>query len=262
MSDTQGRPARSMSAERRYGIAISVALILGGLYWALTGLSEGNESGQSSYQLDGRSLVVEGKSTSIEIQPGSGTELQVDRRFERNAFGSAPTDTFGDGKFELKDTNCGFLSLNCKTTYVLTVPRDVKLTVKNSSGSIKVSGMTGETELKTNSGDITVDGLGGTLRMESSSGDLDGAGLTATTVTTKSSSGSTELGFNSAPESVDAKASSGDVSIVVPSGTETYKVDSHTSSGDNEPNVRVDPAATRSITVKTSSGDVSIDYDH
>ncbi|MFI5729332.1 DUF4097 family beta strand repeat-containing protein [Kribbella sp. NPDC051587] len=254
--------ASTMSAERRYGIAISIALILGGLYWALTGLTEGDHSGQTSYKLDGDSLVVEGGSTSVEIRPGDGTELKVDRQFERNAFGSDPTDTFKDGKLELKDTNCGFLSFNCKTLYVLTVPRDVKLTVKNNSGPIKVSGMTGETELKTNSGDIAVQGLGGSLRMESSSGSIEASGLSTSAVTTKSSSGDTDLEFSMAPQSVDSKASSGDVAIALPTGDETYKVEAETSSGDNERNVKLDPASTRSITVKTSSGDVSVGYDH
>jgi len=262
MSEAQRRPASTMSAERRYGIAISVALILGGVYWALTGLTEGTRSGQSSYQLDGHSLVVEGSSTSVEIVPGDGTELKVDRQFERNAFGSDPTDTYKDGKLQLKETNCGFLSFNCKTTYVLTVPRDTKLTVKNNSGSIKVSGMSGDTELKTNSGDILAQGLSGSLRMESSSGSLEADALTATTVVTKSSSGDAELGFSTAPQSVDAKASSGDVVITVPSGDETYKLDIATSSGDKEPMVKADSTSTRTIAVKTSSGDVSVDYSH
>lgn len=262
MSETQRRPASTMSAERRYGIAISVALILGGIYWALTGLTEGARSGQSTYKLDDKTLVVEGSSTSIEIRPGDGTELKVDRQFERNALGSDPTDTFTDGKLQLKDTNCGFLSFGCETTYVLTVPRDVKLTVKNSSGPIKVTGMSGDTELKTNSGDIEVHDLGGTLRIESSSGSIDADGLNASTLTTKSSSGSAKVVFATAPQSVDAKSSSGDVTIRVPEGTETYKIETDTSSGDNEPEIRQDPSATRTIKVKTSSGDIDLEYGH
>ncbi|MFC9690950.1 DUF4097 domain-containing protein [Kribbella sp. NPDC056951] len=262
MSDGQRRPASTMSAERRYGIAISVALILGGIYWALTGLTEGTRSGQSTYKLDDKALVVEGGSTSVEIRPGDGTELKVDRQFERNALGSDPTDTFKDGKLQLKDTNCGFLSFGCKTTYVLTVPRDVKLTVKNNSGPIKVSGMTADTELKTSSGDIEVHDLGGIVRLESSSGSIDGDGLNASSVTTKSSSGSAELAFATAPASVDAKSSSGDVKITVPSGPETYLIETDTSSGDYSPELRQDPSATRTIHVKTSSGDIDLEYSH
>ncbi|TDD58385.1 hypothetical protein E1263_19390 [Kribbella antibiotica] len=262
MSDVQGRPASTMSAERRYGIAISVALILGGVYWALTGLTEGTKSGQSTYKLAEHSLVVEGGSISVEIRPGDGDELKIDRQFERNAFGSDPEDSFKDGTLRLKEANCGFLSFNCKTSYVLTVPRDVKLTVKNNSGSVKVSGMTGDTELKTNSGDIVAQSLGGSLRMESSSGSIAADGLTAGKVTTKSSSGSADLEFSEAPQSVDAKSSSGDVTIMLPAGDESYHVETDTSSGDNERNVKVDPGSTRSLKAKTSSGDIDIEYSH
>ncbi|MFB6719490.1 DUF4097 domain-containing protein [Kribbella sp. NPDC056345] len=260
MSEAQRRSASTMSAERRYGIAISVALILGGVYWALTGLTEGPRSGQTTYKLDDPTLVVEGNSTSVEIRPGDGDELKVDRQFERNALGSDPTDTFKDGKLQLKETNCGFLSFGCKTAYVLTVPRDVKLTVKSTSGPIKVSGMTADTELKTSSGDIEVHDVAGTLRMESSSGGIDADGLSASTVTTKSSSGSAEVVFATAPLSVDAKSSSGDVTVRIPSGPETYHLETDTSSGDNEPEIRQDPSATRTIKVKTSSGDIDLGY--
>jgi hypothetical protein len=251
-----------MSVERRYGIAISVALILGGVYWALTGLTEGTKNSQSSYPVHGSSLLVKSDSARIEVRPGDGTEVQVDRQSERNVFGSDPEERYdeGDGKLELNSGGCGFLSFGCKTTYVLTVPRDLKLMVESSSGKVTVAGIEGGAELKTSSGDIEVHDVGGPLELRSSSGDLEADGLTATSVTTHSSSGSTSLDFTVAPQSIDAKTSSGDVSIRIPSGDEAYKVDTDTSSGDESANVKIDPNATRTIQAKTSSGDVSIEY--
>ncbi|MGW7683581.1 DUF4097 family beta strand repeat-containing protein [Kribbella sp. NPDC054772] len=264
MSDVQGRQSSSMSAQRRYGIAISIALILGGVYWALTGLTEGTKSGQQSYQVQGDSLLVKGGAAKVEIQPGDGTELKVDRQFERNVFGSDPQESYdaGDSTLELKSGGCGFLSFGCKTSYVLTVPRDVKLRVESSSGDVTVSGFAGGADVKTSSGNIDVHDVGGPLTMRSSSGDLAGDGLAATSVTTASSSGSATLDFTVAPQSVEAKSSSGDVEIRIPSGAESYKVDTTTSSGDESANVKIDPNATRTIKAKTSSGDVSIEYNH
>ncbi len=54
MSEVQSRPPSTMSTERRYGIAISVALILGGVYWALTGLTEDTKVSQDTYPVVGR----------------------------------------------------------------------------------------------------------------------------------------------------------------------------------------------------------------
>ncbi|TCO46967.1 putative adhesin [Kribbella antiqua] len=260
MSEVQGRPASTMSTERRYGIAISVALILGGVYWALTGLTEDTKTGQDSYPVQGDTLTVESSSAYVEVRSGDVSEVQVERRFERNVFGSDPSEKYEDGKLELRDSGCGFLSFGCETNYVLTVPKDVKVTLKSSSGDVKVSGVSAGADLKSSSGSIEVHGVGGALRMESSSGDLEAQDLSATTVSTESSSGSVDLDFATAPQSVEAEASSGDVTIRIPSGIESYKVDAETSSGDESANVKSDPAATRTIKAQTSSGDVTIEY--
>jgi DUF4097 and DUF4098 domain-containing protein YvlB len=260
MSEVQGRPTSTMSTERRYGIAISVALILGGLYWALTGLTEGTKSGQESYPVQGDTLLVKGGSAEIEIRPGDGSQVKVERQFERNVFGHEPKEKYNEGKLELKDSGCGFLSFGCKTSYVLTVPKDVKLTVESSSGDVTLSGMPDGATLKTSSGDIELHDTGGPLWLESSSGDLQADGLTATEVTTKSSSGSVDLNFAVAPTAVNAEASSGDVSIQIPAGSESYKVETDTSSGDQTTEVKTDPTSTRTIKADTSSGDVTVQY--
>ncbi|MEU8223988.1 DUF4097 family beta strand repeat-containing protein [Kribbella sp. NPDC048915] len=262
MSDVQGRPRSSMSIERRYGIAISVALILGGAYWALTGLTEGTKTSHHRYPVQGTSLHVQNSSATIEVRPGDGNEVRVDRESERNLFGSDPKENYdaGENRLELDSGGCGFLSFNCETKYILTVPRDLQLTVESTSGDLTVTGIEGGANLKTNSGDIVAHDLGGSVELESSSGDQEADGLTATSVTTHSSSGDTSLDFSAAPQKVDAEASSGDVDIRIPSGTESYKVDTDTSSGDESANVKIDPSATRTISAKTSSGDVSIEY--
>lgn len=262
MSEVQSRPSGTMSPERRYGIAISVALILGGLYWALTGLTEDTKTTQDSYPVDGGAVTIETGSTDVEIRSGEGTAITVDRRFERNVFGSDPSERYDDGTLKINASDCGFISFGCDTHYVVSVPKDVKLTVKGSSGDLTVSGVPGGADLKTSSGSITVRDVGGSLRLESSSGRLEAADLTATTVSTKSSSGDVDLDFASAPQSVEAESSSGDVEIQVPSGEESYRVDIDTSSGDESANVKIDPSATRTIKADTSSGDVTVEYDH
>lgn len=260
MSDVQSRPRGTMSTQRRYGIAISVALILGGVYWALTGLTDGTKTGQSSYPVQGGELTVKSASANIEVRPGDGTEVKVDRQFERSVFGSDPKDSYKDGRLELDSGGCGFLAFNCATSYVLTVPRDVKLILEGSSGHVTVSGLEAGADLKTNSGNIAVHDVSGPLDLRSSSGNLEADGLTSTAVSAHSSSGDQRLDFTAVPQSVEAKASSGDVSIGLPPGDTTYKLDTDTSSGDRSANVKSDPNATRTITARTSSGDVSIEY--
>jgi hypothetical protein len=260
MSEVQGRPASTMSTERRYGIAISVALILGGVYWALTGLTEDTKVSQDTYAVEGQALSIDARSADVEVRSGEGSEITLERKFERNVFGSDPKEKYEDGKLELRDTGCGFLSFGCDTNYILTVPKDVKVTLEGSSGDLKVSGLQAGADLTSSSGSIEVHNVGGALTMESSSGDLEAQALKATTVSTHSSSGSVELDFSAQPQSVEAESSSGDVTIRIPSGIDPYKVDTDTSSGDEAMSIRSDPAATRTITAQTSSGDVTIEY--
>jgi DUF4097 and DUF4098 domain-containing protein YvlB len=246
--------------ERRFGIAISIALILGGGWWALTDLTEDGHTSNEQFPVHGSSLVIDSGSTDVAIHSGDVSQITVTRKTKRAVFGSKPTDKYQDGTLELGDGGCGFLSFNCQTDYVIVVPKTLKVTAESGSGDLQVSDLPGGAGLKSSSGDIEVHRIGSELRLESSSGDLAGHDLTAGTVTTKSSSGSVELDFGSAPTAVQVKTSSGDVRIRLPSGAEAYKVETDTSSGDDSTTVKTDPVSDRSIKADTSSGDVTVEY--
>jgi DUF4097 and DUF4098 domain-containing protein YvlB len=260
MSDAQGRPSGTMSTERRFGIAISVALILGGAYWALTNLTEEQKSSQDTYPVHGTSLTVVSKSADVEVVSQDVQEIRVDRKFKKTVFGSDPDESYRNGKLEVKSNGCSFLSFGCGTEYVITVPKNLAVRVDNTSGTIKVSDVAGGATLKTTSGDVEAHAIGGELTIEATSGDIEASALTATKVHSKTTSGRVELTFATVPDEVSAQGTSGDVTVSVPEGTETFKVDTDTSSGDEHTEVRTDPAATRSITAKTSSGDVTVEY--
>ncbi|WP_433017535.1 DUF4097 family beta strand repeat-containing protein [Kribbella sp. CA-294648] len=261
MSDVEGRPAGTMSPERRYGIAISVALILGGVYWALTSLTESTKTSYDVYPVVGSALTIETSSVDVAVEAKDVKEITVNRRVERNALGSDPKDDYDNGRLHIKDTGCGFLSFGCDTDYVVTVPKDLAVTIKTSSGDLKVTELGGTTTLKSSSGKIEANAVSGDLSMDTSSGNLEAAGLSSSSVTGKTSSGNVDLEFRTAPLKVDAKSSSGDVTVLLPTGAETYRVDADTKSGDEVAKVKVDPAATRIITLESSSGDTTVEYD-
>jgi Putative adhesin len=260
MSEVQGRPPSTLSMERRFGIAISIALILGGGWWALTDLTEDSHTSNEQFPVHGNSLVIDSGSTDVEIHSGDVSQITVTRKINRNIFGSEPKDKYQDGTLELGDAGCGFLSFSCQTDYVIVVPKALKVTAQSRSGDLQASDLPGGAELKSSSGDIEVHRIDGELRLESSSGDLEGHDLTAGTVTTKSSSGSVEVDFGSAPSAVQVKSSSGDVTIRLPSDDAAYRVETHTSSGDDSTTVKTDPASDRSIKADTSSGDITVEH--
>lgn len=260
MSEVENRPAGTLSTERRYGIAISVALILGGVWWAVTDLTEDTHTSEQSYSLAGSALTIDARSADVEIRSGDGDQVTVTQRFRRNVFGSDPKDKYREGKLEIGGGSCGFLAVGCDTSYVVVVPRQTKVTAHSNSGELKASDLPAGADLKVSSGGIEVHRIGTDLRMASSSGDVGAFDVDAGTVNAVSSSGNVELTFTKAPTDVEARSSSGDVLIEVPKDKDTYQVVTETSSGDELVKVETDPASKRTVRGRSSSGDVSVDY--
>jgi Putative adhesin len=258
MSEVEGRPTSTLSTERRYGIAISVALIVGGAWWALTDLTENTRTSEQHYPVQGSALAIDAGSADLEIRSGQVEEITVTQRAERNLFGSEPERRYRNGKLELGGSGCGFLSFGgCDTSYVVVVPPKVKVTAESSSGDLRASDLSGA-DLESSSGELEVRAIAGDLRLKSSSGDLEAHDLAATTVDADTSSGDVELTFGSAPTDVKVESSSGDVTVKVPSD-QPYKVDAETSSGETQV-FASDPGSARSIRVATSSGDVDVEH--
>lgn len=260
MSEVENRPAGTLTTQRRYAIAISVALILGGAWWALTDLTEDTHTSEQTYSLTGAALTIDADSADVEIRSGDGDQVTVTQRFRRHVFGSAPKDDYRDGKLEVGGGSCGFLVSDCATSYVVVVPRRVKVTVQGDSGDLKAADLPAGADLEVASGGIEVHRIGTDLRLSSASGDVGAFDVAAATVAARSRSGNVEVTFARAPTGVEARSSSGNVLIEVPQGTEGYQVETKSSSGEELTKVRTDPAAPRTVRAESSSGDVSIDY--
>ena len=260
MSEVESRPGSAMSPERRIGVAVSVALILGGGWWAASQLTESDETKQLEFPVSGTSLRVETSDNDVEIRTGDVSKITVTRTAARNVFSDDPEENYEDGVLELKKTGCGFLSFgSCDTHYVIQIPKDLAVKVETSSGEIVAIGLEKGAELKTSSGKIELHTVSGDIKAESSSGDIEGQALSEGQYQAKSSSGEITLEFASAPLAVDAETSSGEVKIEVP-GADTYAVEVETNSGETDNLLKQDPAATRKIRAKSSSGDVKLEY--
>ncbi|WP_232303548.1 DUF4097 family beta strand repeat-containing protein [Pseudofrankia sp. DC12] len=156
---------------------------------------------------------------------------------------------------------CGrTFTLSCGATLRITVPAGLTVVAHSSSGDIRATGLRGSLDLGTSSGNVIISGGSGTARLSTSSGDVRAAGLAATSVYAHSSSGNVSLRLTVVPDDVTATSSSGDVRVAVPDTQLPYLVTAHSSSGDRTIGVRTDPTAPRQITVRTSSGNVSVVY--
>jgi hypothetical protein len=124
----------------------------------------------------------------------------------------------------------------------VTVPAETRVTVSSDSSTVHV------------------DGIAGDVSARSSSGGVEGSLLRAPRVTARSSAGGVSLSFAAPPEQVRASSSSGGVTVLLPDGPETYRVEVSSSSGSTRTDVRTDPTSTRTIDATSSAGPVRVAY--
>jgi DUF4097 and DUF4098 domain-containing protein YvlB len=157
--------------------------------------------------------------------------------------------------------SCGFvIGSGCDSDFRLQVPRGVAVDARSSAGDVVVTGLSGNVVVRSSAGDVEARALSGRASLESSAGDVRGVDLRGATVEAESSAGEIELRFAAAPLAVVADSSAGDVFIRLPDGTETYHVRADSSAGDVRTNIRTDPDSSRSLTLRSSAGDVIVTY--
>ena len=146
----------------------------------------------------------------------------------------------------------------CGVDYAVRVPDGFALDLRMSSGRIEASGVRVESaNLRTSSGDVHLADVRGPVSLEVSAGEVTAERLDAPTLTARSSSGDVSLDFAAAPSAVDVDVSSGEVAVALPTDGR-YGVQVETSAGEQSVSVPNDPAASSTVRVESSSGDVTV----
>jgi DUF4097 and DUF4098 domain-containing protein YvlB len=223
-------------------------------------------------------VQVFGASGDVTLVPTSGRRVVVDGHAKATLWLPDMETRIDGGRVTVRGTCHVVVFGSCSASFVIGVPDGTPVTVRTSSGDVRASGLTGPVNLKVSSGDVTLDELsGGTtvrvssgdiaarrlgdrVELETSSGDVTAAELTAPVVSARATSGDVLLDLATAPRRVNAAASSGDVTIAVPRGSETYDAEASASSGDHNVYVNDSSQSTRSLSAITSSGDATIAY--
>lgn len=128
----------------------------------------------------------------------------------------------------------------CSARYRVTVPDNVRVTVRTTSGDVRFSGYRGSASVDTGSGNVAVAGFCGfALRARAQSGDVS-------------------AGASCALERLELRSSTGDVRAVVPAGR--YQVDAETDEGERRVRgVTVAEDAPFQIQALSSAGDVAVE---
>jgi hypothetical protein len=219
--------------------ALSLVLAAGVLavWWAAT-----RETRTSTYDVLGdlAGVTLDLQDADVQIE-GGGAAVEV-RRVDRFAFDrpSREQRSVRSGVLRLVSRCPDQVLGGCHTSYRLTVPDNVPVTVGTSSGAVRLDGVRASVTVNTGSGSITATGFcGHSLAAVSDSGTVSAAAECAV-------------------EQLTLRSRSGDVHAVVPAGR--YQVDAESDSGTSR--VRgvtdADDALFR-VQALSTSGDVTVD---
>lgn len=270
--NTAASPTTSLRWRRRTwlivgGVVTAVTLLLtSSTVWTwLARLSAETETGGGSYIRPVSLVVVDADEVDLVLMAGQAGRVRFERRLEWS--GSKPTvEETWDGQTFQVTARCPDgpplvvgADPVCSVGYTIAVPAEVAVDVTSRSGEIEVRDLGGEVRLSESTGSVTVDNIIGPLALRTTTGDIVGSGLRSSHVEVRVDTGNVDLSFATPPEQVIVVATTGNPTIEVP-GDDRYRVSVETSTGNQDISVVRDPDATRTIDIRTTSGDVRIRY--
>ena len=237
-------PTRRRPSTWGWLVAVSACLVLGSgvtlaVWWLITG-----ERSITTYSVRGTvsGIVLDVGSADAEVAGGGDRPAVEVRRTDEFAFGRRAEAR--------RQASQGILSIHsrcpdailgaCAASYRLTVPDNVPVTVRTTTGNVRFSDYRGSAQIDTGSGDIEVSAFCGfALRAHAQTG----------TVT---------AGTACAPERLELRSRTGDVRAVVPPGR--YQVDADSDDGDRSVRgVTEAEDAPYQIQALSSAGDVEVE---
>jgi hypothetical protein len=225
-------------------VAVSAVIVLGCLIALGTAAIASRSTKLVSYpvrgSLDGLRLDLGDAAVTI-ARGGRRASVEIERR-ETFAFGRTATATrrIDGNTFSLRSRCPRTVLHSCSVRYRVTVPDNIPIDVRTTSGSIRLDGYRGSARLDSGSGDISI-------------GDFCGFGLQA-----RSDRGAIGANVDCALQQLSARSTAGSVHVVVPPGR--YRLDAETAAGSRT--VRGVTEATDapfSLQALSSSGDVTVE---
>lgn len=279
MSTQTSPPRRPLTPARRWvlgvGVVLSLVAIAYGVLLLVNLLARTSEERRSALPATGDRLVVSSSGGSVRIVGGSVDEVQVVVKLRYGLGRPRVEQSSGPDGVRLS-ASCPWYGSFCSTDYEITVPARFAVDAESSGGQITVQAVSGAVSANSSGGGITVRETGdevrasssggsvtvadatGAVDLESSGGGITGERLRGADARAESSGGGVRLGFATAPQTVEASSSGGGVEIRLPRVEGGYRVDASSSGGDRSVDVPTDPASSRSVTARSSGGDVRI----
>jgi hypothetical protein len=242
---TEGAPAASVRRLSRWSAlvaACALALVVAGatlaVWWAAT-----RETRVTTYHVVGdlSNLALDVGTANVEIDGGASGSVEV-RRTDRLAFGRPVSErrTVAGGALTIAERCPDQLLGACQSDYRVSVPDNVGVTVRTTSGDVLVAGLRASARIATGSGAVSATGF-------------CGFSLRAT-----SESGLVRASAECSPDRLELRSGSGDVHAALPAGS--YQVDASSDSGHARVSgISVAEDAPFAIQALSGSGDVTVE---
>lgn len=243
-----------------------VAVVAMAALGVLTGCDEANrDKGRSTteertFQISGKQLTIKHSEAGLRIQTGRGDDVKVSRTLRGSAADKGNAKVSLDGSTLKLSLVCSGVTLNCEATDVVTVPDDVDIKLEASGSRVRMTGVRQDIDASLSAdASLKIEDPAGRLRLKNPGSSITVTGARSSDVEADAGvDGRVSLSFAGPPTRVAAKVRDGSVTVVVPDGAETYRLDlSGNNRAKSQPVVH-DPKSSRSITVRAGDGTVRV----
>ncbi len=148
----------------------------------------------------------------------------------------------------------------CSRDYTVRLQPHVGVMVNSEQGSINVTGLDGWLSVHSDQGDVTVTGGSKTLVASSGQGDVTVSRSAATSLSVRSGQGDVSVNLTAPPTRVIASSGQGGVTVELPRGRTSYRIQATSGQGSVTNGVGTDPASGRAIDATSGQGDVIVRY--
>jgi len=262
------------------GAVVTAALVAFGGFNALDIASSSSRHEHVTYSEPIRHIVVNAAASSVVIEGGPGNAVTVDSTISETIRHASPHASVTGDTLRLTGGCRGFALGHCSVSYHIEVPSTVDISAATDSGKLVASGLNadvslqaqagevaayhvrGAVSLSTQSGRVALDEVsGGPVKLRATSGPISAWDVSAPRVDARTESGSVSIGLNAIPDNVQAHATSGRVTVLVPRKEARYQLHLNSASGrtDSE-GVQISNSSRHVIDASAVSGSVVVDF--
>jgi len=166
------------------------------------------------------------------------------------------TSTVKNGVLSVRGTCPKPTVVTCRIDVRVGVSPEMAIDVTTGSGDVRVENVAGAVKVRSAAGAVDIVGLTGTADLHTSAGPISGHGLAVTRLQAGTAAGAIGLAFAVAPDHVSASTGAGDVDIALPD--DSYRVTTSAPAGRARVLVPVEADSSRSVTVRTAAGRITV----